>query len=169
MSAILIGFRAAGKTTLGEKFAAEKNWNFLDLDQVLEQKLGHSIVEHVAQFGVESFRRLEEQELVMALTLLKTDGHLLATGGGIVDWAPSLTHLAKTEIPKIYLKVDPNELWRRLEKSPERRKIGNLQDFPALLALYQRREPLYEKIASYVVHNRDIKMALNALGELGPF
>jgi shikimate kinase len=160
----LIGFRAAGKTTLGRRLAAELGHGFLDLDEEWEKRSGRGIGELVAEQGIEAFRR-EEEKLLRELDG-KSDPTWIATGGGIVEWEPSLQILARSRREKIYLEVPAEELWRRLEPYPERKKIGNLHNFSALEALLEKRRPLYEKIATRRLENRVITSALNDLKTL---
>ena len=88
---------------------------------------------------------------------------VIATGGGVVDFEASRTFLMAEEAPKIFLSADADELWNRLAKQPERLKIGGLSDIGALSGLLERRLPLYEKIATYRVENRDITQALTVI------
>jgi shikimate kinase len=64
------------------------------------------------------------------------------------------------ESPKIFLDVEADELWHRLENQPERRKIGGLTSREAMEKLLLQRLPHYAKIATYRVGNRDITSAL---------
>ena len=43
----------SGKTTLGKKLAARLNYRFIDLDQVLEDKVGMTINDYFATHGEE--------------------------------------------------------------------------------------------------------------------
>lgn len=153
-----LGFRGAGKTTLGKRLAEELGWDFFDLDQEWERREGRSILDFVEEFGTEKFR--ESEHLLLRETASLAGPVLVATGGGVVDFAPSRAFLLTEEAPKIFLDVDADELWRRLEKQPERRKIGGLTSQGAMEKLLLQRLPHYAKIATYRVGNRDITSAL---------
>jgi len=48
---ILIGFRGAGKTTVGKFLAERLNLPFLDLDDEVQRRVGLSIKEMVERYG----------------------------------------------------------------------------------------------------------------------
>lgn len=165
-SLYLIGFRGSGKTTLGKLLAERRGHGFLDLDEVFERSAGMSILDFVAEKGLEAFRAEEERilrETDERLSAGEAAPQVVATGGGIVDWPASRDLLARSTLPRIYLEVDAETLWERLENSPERKKIGDLSDLTALQSLLENRRPHYEKIATFRLPNRDISEALSAL------
>ena len=63
----LIGFMGCGKTTLGRKLAARMNYEFIDLDHMLEKQVELSIAEYFTLFGEPSFRKLEAERHFDAL------------------------------------------------------------------------------------------------------
>jgi shikimate dehydrogenase len=77
----LIGFMGAGKTLVGKMLAAELKYEFLDLDDLIEKKVGISISDIFNTKGVDHFRALEKK-LLSELDLKKPV--VFATGGGIV-------------------------------------------------------------------------------------
>ncbi|CAI5759427.1 unnamed protein product [Candida verbasci] len=83
-SIIVIGMRAAGKTTLSKWMANFLNYKFLDLDEYLEKKLKYDIRQLIKDKGWESFR---EQETEVAKEVMEkfSKGYVLSTGGGIVE------------------------------------------------------------------------------------
>ncbi len=159
----LIGFRGAGKSTLGSKLAEALNLDFLDLDQEWELRSGVTILEFTAQNGIEKFRR-EEEKLLNETSLLLDQGRtiIVATGGGFVDWAPSRAILERSALPKVFLDPPAEVLWQRLAEHPDRRKIGNLTSPAAMEALLEMRRPFYEKIASIRWKDQDINVCLTA-------
>jgi shikimate kinase len=72
---ILIGFKAAGKTTLGQKVASALSRPFIDTDDLFEEL--PSIL--YRKIGDELFRALEKKHLH---TLQHLKGYVIATGGG---------------------------------------------------------------------------------------
>lgn len=79
---ILTGYRGTGKTTVGKKLAARLQWNFLDMDDLLTQRLGASITEIVAIHGWEYFRQAEAKLLQELSGIQHT---VIATGGGAIE------------------------------------------------------------------------------------
>lgn len=83
-SIIVIGMRAAGKTTLSKWMATFLGFKFLDLDEVLEEKYGIEIRPFIKENGWAEFRRLEALVAKECFEKYKT-GYVLSTGGGIVE------------------------------------------------------------------------------------
>lgn len=155
-----IGFRGAGKSTLGKSLASRWDCSFLDLDEVFKQRYG-SIESFVEREGLDIFR--QKEEAILRETARLTGHWIIATGGGVLDWQGSYDFLQKSASPKIYLDVDPMELWERLLLEPERRKVLHLHTFDDMLRLWEGRRPKFHKIATFSLVNRDITHALNEL------
>jgi len=86
----LIGFMAAGKTTVGQRLAARLGRRFVDLDQRIEQAVGHTIADVFAAQGEAAFRRFEEA----ALAEVCGEGDIVvATGGGTPCFADNLAKM----------------------------------------------------------------------------
>lgn len=165
----LLGFRGAGKTTLGARAATELGARFLDLDQVWEARQGTSIVNWVQSHSLEAFRRSEcalLEETDAELRRAPAQPTVVALGGGVVDWAPSRALLERSPVPKILLDVPPGELWRRLSGTPERLKIGALSDEGALVKLLLQRQPHFERLATQILENHALEPALAELKQL---
>ncbi|AGY56877.1 shikimate kinase [Gloeobacter kilaueensis] len=81
VSVFLVGMMGAGKSTVGRLLAQRLGYQFLDLDELIEQIGGSSISDIFAQQGEAAFRDLESRVLaeVCAYTRL-----VVATGGGVV-------------------------------------------------------------------------------------
>lgn len=94
----LIGFRAAGKTTLGRALAAELGSSFLDLDEELERREGRTILELVAAEGEAAFRDREE---ALLREVGAREGVVVATGGGCVEREATRDFLATHAWPKV--------------------------------------------------------------------
>jgi XRE family transcriptional regulator, aerobic/anaerobic benzoate catabolism transcriptional regulator len=78
----LLGFRGAGKSTLGPRLAWRLERPFFELDGLIEGEAGLSLGEIFAIHGERWYRRLELQ--VLRRFLDQHDQAVFATGGGIV-------------------------------------------------------------------------------------
>ena len=76
MAKVLLGFMGAGKSTIARGLDPD----FVDMDVMLEERLGMPIARFFAEKGEAAFRQIEEEVLA---DLLKTD-QVISTGGGIV-------------------------------------------------------------------------------------
>lgn len=77
----LIGFRGAGKTTVGRLLAHRTGGLFRDMDAEIERCEGRTIAAIVSESGWAEFRRLEAALLA---EICRGDGQVVSTGGGIV-------------------------------------------------------------------------------------
>ncbi|WP_449245176.1 shikimate kinase [Desulfobacca acetoxidans] len=148
---VLIGFRAAGKTTVGRRLAELLNRPFYDLDQVLEQEAGKTIARLVAQEGWPAFRR-REKALVERFASQK--GLVLATGGGVILDPENTTRL-KASGRLVWLKTAPETIRARLRRSqPEHAARPGLTDKGTLNEIDEvlvNRTPLYQAAAEAII------------------
>ena len=80
MIIVLIGYMASGKTSIGKKLAEKLNYNFLDLDDFIEEKENMSVTDVFKEKGEIYFRKQESQYLNR---LLKSKNNtILSVGGG---------------------------------------------------------------------------------------
>jgi shikimate kinase len=163
----IIGFRGAGKTTLGQWAAPLLGREFLDMDAEWELFYQESIVDFVQREGEARFRAQEEALLRATSARLDAgEGLVVATGGGCVEWPASRKILLASAHPKLYLDLPAELLWARLKDAKERLKIGNLTSIEDMTALLEKRRPFYEKIASSAWKTQDISECLPALERL---
>lgn len=133
----LTGFMGAGKTTVGEKLAAEMNLPVLDTDQEIIKKLNKSIKEVFEQQG-EQYFRCEETNM---LKELPTDNIIITTGGGIVikeenrAWMKEHGHI-------VMLHADLNTIYDRVH-SDQTRPLASKKSKDELYQLYKSRESFY--------------------------
>lgn len=75
----LVGFMAAGKTTVGRELAATLAFDFIDLDEYIEKQTGKSVRDIFAEMGEAHFRQLERQAIIESRNWQQT---IVALGGG---------------------------------------------------------------------------------------
>ena len=75
----LIGYMGSGKSTVGEKLAAKLNYDFIDLDKLIESDYKQTIPEIFSTKGEKEFRAMEHNTLKR---LLEKDNLVIACGGG---------------------------------------------------------------------------------------
>jgi len=115
----LIGFMASGKTLYGKKLARAINYEFLDLDQLIEQKEGKSINRIFAENGESYFRELERLVLKDSFKLKKK---VIALGGGTPCFFDNMQQIKNHGI-SVYLQVSNGILASRLFEHGENRPL----------------------------------------------
>ncbi len=108
----LIGFRAAGKTTVGSKLAECLGFEFIDTDQLICDAHQKTVREIVERGGWREFRRLEEKALEEAAGGRR---RVVATGGGAVLHRRAWQWIRDRALV-VYLEVEPGVLRRRLSR-----------------------------------------------------
>jgi shikimate kinase len=120
MKIFLIGFMASGKTTLGLELANELGYQFIDLDNYIEQKQGKTIKAIFELYGEDLFREIENEAL---REVSKLDGSIVvASGGGTSCFYNSVDFMNKVGVT-IYLKAEVSELLARLIDSKTDRPL----------------------------------------------
>lgn len=145
----LIGARGCGKTTVGQKLAEACQFDFLDTDQILQQREGRSIADIVAQEGWPAFRSRETQTL-QSVTAPQS---VIATGGGII-LAPVNREFLRHNGIVIYLKAPVAVLAGRLEAFPEESQRPTLTGKPIseeVREVLAQRDALYRETAHHIV------------------
>ena len=143
MAKILLGFMGSGKTTIARKLDSD----FVDMDALLEDRLGMPIARFFEEKGEAAFRQLEEEVLA---DLLKTD-KVISTGGGIVI-SPRNRALLKQNPDNIYLKADFETLYQRISADKDNQRPLFLKNSKeGLAAIFDERQAWYEEVASQIV------------------
>lgn len=75
----LVGFMAAGKTTIGRALAAALTFEFFDLDEHIEKQAGKRVRDIFAEMGEAHFRSLERKAIIESRNWQNT---VVALGGG---------------------------------------------------------------------------------------
>lgn len=143
MAKVLLGFMGAGKSTIARNLAPD----FVDMDTLIEERLGMSIARFFEEKGEAVFRQVEEEVLA---DLLKTD-KVISTGGGIVI-SPRNRDLLKQNPENIYLKADFETLYQRISADKDNQRplfLNNSKE--DLAAIFNERQIWYEEVASQIV------------------
>ncbi len=167
---ILIGFRGAGKTTVGKLLAERLKLSFLDLDEEIQRRVGLSIKEMVERFGWSYFREREREVLEELLNLKEC---VVALGGGSI-LHDDLMEKLKSKSFIIYLKISPDTAVERICKDSKteqtRPSLSNLSLAEEVERMLKERSSLYQKFADIIIEadtmdlNRLLEKILKHLG-----
>ena len=143
MAKVLLGFMGAGKSTIARGLDPD----YLDMDALIEKRLGMSIADFFAAKGEEAFRQIESEILA---DLLQTN-QVVSTGGGVVI-SQRNRDLLKTNSDNIYLKADFETLYQRISAGEDNQRPLFLKNSKEeLAAIFQERQAWYEEVASRVL------------------
>ncbi|MFL5330859.1 MAG: shikimate kinase [Gemmataceae bacterium] len=147
----LIGYRGAGKSTIGHRLAQALHWEFADTDDEIISASGRTIAELFADPGEPAFRDYETAALQ---NLSKHQQIVIATGGGIVLRQENRAYLASWGFP-IWLRAPAETLFARIQadagtahRRPHLIAGGSLHEVETLLRV---REPLYATVARLII------------------
>jgi shikimate kinase len=143
----LIGMPGGGKSTVGRQLARRLGLGFVDSDHAIEQRTSCSIATLFERDGEARFRDLESEVLQ---ELVGRPGHVVATGGGVV-LREGNRQLLNERTVCIYLRSNPEELFRRVRHDARRPLLQVSDPLGRLRELSANRDPLYRQTAHYVI------------------
>ena len=140
MPLFLIGFMAAGKTSVGTALAAATGRPFLDLDDIVATEARRPVGELVAE-DLADFRR---REAVALERVCRHEKHaVIATGGGAATYGDNLDRMRAHGLV-VALGVDVAEAQRRAAGGPARPLLANAAELAA------ERAPVYRRAHAVV-------------------
>lgn len=144
----LMGFMGSGKTTVGRRLAHRLNRDFIDTDELIEEKANQAIPEIFARYGESHFR---QQERAVIATVSQLKPSVVALGGGAVcdpvNWrkiqASGITVTLNCQAETILNRLQSDQT-RPLLNSAGKDKINQIKE------LLKKRAPFYLK-ADFVI------------------
>lgn len=138
---VLIGMPSCGKSTVGKQLAKQMNRPFYDTDKMIIEEYGKTPAEIIEREGEAVFRDCESK--VIAQLTAKTNGAVIATGGGAILRDENVLRLKRNG--RLFFIDRPLELLITSKDRP-------LSSDRALLEKrYQERYPRYCAVADKVV------------------
>jgi len=151
-SLVLTGMMGVGKSTIGKRVASKLSFNFIDIDELIEQKEGCSINLIFKKKGENYFRKLEND---ITLSQLKKNKSVIALGGGAF-----LNRNIRRETKKIclsfWLDLSTDEIINRLKKSKKRPLLFKKNLVETINKIYLERKGTYNE-ASFRVRCNFLK------------
>lgn len=129
----LVGFMAAGKTSLARALGARLSWRVEDVDELIEARERLTIADIFARHGEPYFRRVEREILRLVLPLRHT---VVATGGGtFID--PENRAAINRDGVSVWLDVPFEEILLRVPADGRRPLAADREQMARLFALRQ--------------------------------
>ncbi len=148
---VLIGFRCAGKSTVGRALAERLKFEFLDCDEYIEGKTHLTIREIFDIAGEAHFRKIEAEAIAEVSRL---DTKVIATGGGAALRYRNIRNLKRHGIV-FFLEVGAQVAFERLHDdpaSPQRRpSLTNLDPLTEMKQQVEFRRPYYLGAADFLI------------------
>ena len=147
MIIVLIGYMASGKTSIGKKLAKKLNYNFIDLDDLIEDKEKMSVTDVFKEKGEIYFRK---QESYYLNRLLESENNtILSVGGGTPCYSGNIDVILSAEnVRSIYLKASLTTLVNKLmTKKATRPLIAHIETTEEMTEFIGKH--LFERIQFY--------------------
>ena len=141
---ILIGYMAAGKSSIGQLLAKKLDLKFFDTDFIIERKKKMKIFEIFKKKGEPYFRNLEKK---IILNLINKNNSVISLGGGAFN--EQVRKVAQKNNITIWLNWSSKTLIDRIKKSNKRPVASNLSN-NQLKDLLINRSKIYSK-ANYKI------------------
>ena len=148
----LTGMMGVGKSTIGKLLAKKLQYDFLDIDKLIEQKEGSSINLIFKNKGEEYFREIEKR---LTLTELKKINCVISLGGGSFLQNEVRKSVKKLSV-SFWLDVPIDELIKRLTKSKKRPLLFKQNLNSTVKKIYFDRKKIYN-MADFRIKCRSLK------------
>jgi shikimate kinase len=156
MNLVLIGYRCAGKTTVGSQLAAYLRRQFVDTDILLEER--HGVIRDIVETHGWDYFRILEKGIIKEIST--QDNLVIAPGGGFVLDADNVMALKKNGFI-IWLKADSQSVYERMlgdaRTALQRPSLTGKGTVAELEEVMTSRAPLYEKAAEIHVETSAIE------------
>ena len=149
----LTGMMGVGKSTIGKNLAKKLNYNFIDVDKIIEAKEGRSINSIFKNESESYFRKIEND---ITLAELKKRNSVISLGGGAF-LNKSIRRSAKNFSISFWLDVPTYELTKRLRKSRKRPLLFKKNIDETVKKIYFDRKKIYNE-ADYRIKCNSLKL-----------
>lgn len=137
----LVGFMGTGKTSAGRLVADQLHFDFVDTDELIQNRTGRSIADIFAREGEPVFRALERDVVRDLAGCTKT---VIATGGGLPAHFENLASL-KSHALVVCLWASPEKIWERVRNQSHRPLLHDPDPQRKIRELIEARAPFYRQ------------------------
>ena len=157
----LIGFMATGKTTIGNKLAKKLDYEFIDLDNYIEELTNMSVKEIFEKKGEKHFRTLENK--LLKKVLIQYHDLVISPGGGIITSQENIKLLKEKTIPFL-LKAKPKSIVNRIDDITKRPLLNKKNPEEIIKELLKERGKYYNQFENVIItDNKEIYEIMNEI------
>jgi shikimate kinase len=138
----LVGFMAAGKSTVGRAVADELGWSFTDIDLEIEKEQGVSICDIFRERGEPAFRDIETETIRRYVDAIRSGAPSVVALGGGAFVQPRNWEILENNGVTVWLDCPFEVVLQRLD-SDETRPLA--ADRTRLAQLFEARRSLYSR------------------------
>jgi shikimate kinase len=152
---VLIGFMGSGKTVIGRHVARLLKYQFVDMDEEMQQVTGMTLAALFKKHGEIRFRSEEE---LMAKKLAARRGLVIASGGSLIPEKEPLT-LLKEHGWFVLLQAEADVILERISRKKNRANRPLLTGKPSLEQVQElllKREQQYLELADFALNTTEI-------------
>jgi len=142
----LTGFMGVGKSKIGKLLACNLKREFLDTDQMVEERAGRSISEIFASEGETRFRQIEHECVVEAASRKEA---VIALGGGAITQKQNW-ELIRSSGVLVCIEADVETILKRVDRREDRPLLAGLRHAEKRAKIEQMlvdRAPFYDRAA----------------------
>ena len=152
MNIVLVGYRGAGKSTVGRLLAARLGRELVSTDAEIVRRAQRTIPEIVAQEGWEYFRDLESD---ICRKLASRDQLVIDTGGGAILRAQNVEALKKNSTV-VWLTASVETIAKRIGGDNQRPSLTGTKSFvDEIQDVLRERAPKYQAMADHSIATDD--------------
>lgn len=136
-----IGFMGTGKTTISKLISQRLNMNWVDLDEMIEEREKRTIVDIFRDSGEGYFREVEKGVLK---EIAENGNYVVSTGGGIVIFDENVEIMKRSGV-MVTLVASPEVIYERLKDDQSRPLLQVPEPLVEIKRLMFERAPFYIK------------------------
>ena len=146
---VVVGLMGAGKTSIGKRVAKRLGLEFVDSDDELERRTGHTARELLAVHGTSG---LHAQEADVVRDALRAEEPTVIGAPASIVLDPAMRDELRRQYV-VWLRADPHWLVEKMATSSNEQRPYVDRDPSVLVRQHEARKDLYQQVASYVAES----------------